>query len=275
MRKGIKNLGYQTDCIIWEAAGTVVEKRDCFVVRMPSNPTYHWGNLLLFKAAPRADDYGRWIAAHEAEFGAAAGHVTFGWDEAEQGETIRFQEDGFSLEVNTVLQLEGHFQAGEPRIELEIRRIDTDAEWEAVTDLQILVSEGEKASPEFIAFKQQVFQTYRKISDNGSGAWWGAFAQGRLVGDLGLFFDDQFEVGRFQSVETHPDFRRQGVCSYLLKSVIEKTRASGRKSELVICAKKGSTAAAIYTGGGFRPHTNQFGVSLSRPYEERIQAVRE
>jgi hypothetical protein len=48
------NLGYLTDCILHKIHGVVEEKKDYFLIRTPSNPTYFWGNLIVFKSAPVA-----------------------------------------------------------------------------------------------------------------------------------------------------------------------------------------------------------------------------
>jgi hypothetical protein len=44
----MQNLGYITDSIFHQLTGIVEEKNEYFVVRNPNNPTYYWGNLLLF-----------------------------------------------------------------------------------------------------------------------------------------------------------------------------------------------------------------------------------
>ena len=49
----IRNLGYRTDCVILHYNGQIEEKEDYYVIRTPSNPTYYWGNFLLYKFAPK------------------------------------------------------------------------------------------------------------------------------------------------------------------------------------------------------------------------------
>ena len=60
----------------------------------------------------------------------------------------------------------------------------------------------------YVEFKKSQMRQYRKMSDAGKGYWFGAYLGGNLVGDLGVFCEA--EVGRYQSVGTHPGYRRQG-----------------------------------------------------------------
>lgn len=57
-------------------------------------------------------------------------------------------------------------------------------------------------------------EQYRSMAEAKKGHWFGAFLNGKLIGDLGVFFEEH--VGRYQSVGTHPDFRRKGVCGNLI-----------------------------------------------------------
>lgn len=269
----IKNLGYRTDCIVREFDGTVVLRDNYFVIRMPSNPTCHWGNLLLFQRAPQPGDYKKWIDVHEKEFGLDSGHVTFGWESQEVGEVQEFEKNGFSLQIESVLSFQGLTTTVKSDHGFEIRKIESDEEWRAVEDLQVLVGEGEAASNGYIEFKKSLFRTYREMSKKGCGNWWGAFVGDTLVGDMGLYFDGDGNVGRFQSEETHPSHRRKGVCTYLLDTVLRETVLSKPGTELVICASVDSEAGRIYGRSGFRHREYQHGVLLPCPYEKRFEQV--
>src|SRR5262245_63694044 len=65
------------------APDRVIERRDGFLlVRSPSNPTFYWGNLLLFDRAPEPGDGLCWEALFEEEFAdePRVRHRTFAWD---------------------------------------------------------------------------------------------------------------------------------------------------------------------------------------------------
>lgn len=267
----IKNLGYRTDCIIREYAGIIEARPEYFVIRMPSNPTFHSGNILLFKSSPLIGDYEKWMKAHVREFGSDSGHVGFGWDTEEKGETKTFAENGFSINAESVLQLRNLRAPKKSSVDVEIRKIVTDADWNSVTELQILISEREIPTEDFRDFKSTLFKTYRKISEDGYGDWWGAFSGNTLVSDMGLYFDENFQTGRFQSIETHPDYRRKGICSFLLHGVVKHTMELAEVPDLVICTDIDSDASRVYKSIGFEGRSIQYGVSLPCPYNERFE----
>ena len=68
---------------------------------------------------------------------------------------------------------------------------------------------------------------YRQMQRAGLGGWFGAFLGNRVVADLGLFCIGG--VGRFQTVETVPEFRRQGICGTLVYQAARWGRAVRRK----------------------------------------------
>jgi len=79
----------------------------------------------------------------------------------------------------------------------------------------------------------------------------GAELRGELVGDAGIYWERQ--VGQFDNVGTHRDYRRQGVCStliYLASKFAFETRGI---ETLVIEADEDHHAARIYESVGFVP----------------------
>ena len=53
-------LGWRTDLNFVRFDGELIERADYIVVRTPANPTYWWGNFLLFDQAPQAGDAAEW-----------------------------------------------------------------------------------------------------------------------------------------------------------------------------------------------------------------------
>ena len=47
------SLGWRTDLIFARFDGEVVPRCDHLVIRAPHNPTFWWGNFLLYDHAPR------------------------------------------------------------------------------------------------------------------------------------------------------------------------------------------------------------------------------
>lgn len=92
---------------------------------------------------------------------------------------------------------------------VEVRKISSDIDWYEVVRLQVMCADPKFMSKDYERFKQRQFDSYRKMVAVGLGSWFGAFIDGKLVGDLGIFFEGN--VGRYQNVGTHPNLRRQGI----------------------------------------------------------------
>ncbi len=135
----IKNLGYRTDCIFHEHNGVVEEKFDYYVIRTPSNPSFWFGNFVLFKHSPREGDFLAWTDIYRLEFGDHLEHVTFGWDEDTQGAVAEFKDNGFTLVNDVVLRMSEYTAITRINRDIEIRKIVEECEWNAVTELQINV----------------------------------------------------------------------------------------------------------------------------------------
>ena len=78
----VRSLGYRTDLMFHRFEGDVTDRGRYLVIRTPSNPTYRWGNFLLFDAPPGPGDFEQWTALFEQEVGKPpeVTHKVFGWD---------------------------------------------------------------------------------------------------------------------------------------------------------------------------------------------------
>lgn len=83
----------------------------------------------------------------------------------------------------------------------------------------------------------------------GLGQWFGAFDGDRLVGDMGIFHDEK--LMRYQSVQTHEDYRRRGICSSLLCASLDWAKARAPDALPVIVAHADSDAGRLYRRAGF------------------------
>lgn len=64
-----RSLALATDLFIPRLGGARVTERDGYeVVRTPEQPTFYYGNFLLFPAAPGPGDFERWTGCFRAEF---------------------------------------------------------------------------------------------------------------------------------------------------------------------------------------------------------------
>ncbi|WP_295817224.1 hypothetical protein [uncultured Deinococcus sp.] len=130
---------------------------------------------------------------------------------------------------------------------------DTDEVWVTVVDEQVACLDPRTGEPEaeYRTFKEGQFRRCRAMVRAGLGAWYGAFVNGRLAADLGVFTDGA-ELLRFQAVNTHPDFRRRGRCSALTHFAGTHAQRVFGGHQLVIVADDHDVAKGIYERVGVR-----------------------
>ena len=135
----IKNIGFRTDTIFHLRDGFVDEHADCFAIRTPANPSFWFGNFLLFKRAPIAGDFDDWISAHREVFGGALNHATFGWDEPTPGFVDEFVAVGFKTFNGLSLVLSAYDGSAKINSDLTVRKLRESSEWEAMLEQQVRV----------------------------------------------------------------------------------------------------------------------------------------
>lgn len=253
----IRSRGRQTDLIFSRFSGTVVDRGRYTLIQTPMNPDFHWGNFIIFDQAPRLGSHEAWRAIFDREFPAylEPHHYAFTWDTevaGECGELSEFLAANFDHEITRVL-VAIRESLRPPRYRpsgLTVRPLASDRDWGDSLELQIACAAPEFSGPSYRAFKEAQSADYRRMTEQGLGDWWGAYLGDRLVGDLGLFFDDR--LGRYQNVGTHPEFRGRGICQTLVSEVANQAFLNRPGIEsLVIQADANYIAARIYESLGF------------------------
>jgi len=261
----LRSLACRTDLIFPRYDGEITDRGHYLVVKTPDNPGFYFGNFLLFAQAPAAGDFPRWCSLFEKEFGAnpLIRHKTFLWDAIgdDPGELQPFVDHGYDLEKSSVLTASSvrrpdkHWPDSHGN-ELTVRPLQGDADWSAVIENQIQCRQEHFEIEAYRGFKTKQMNRYRRMSEAGLGYWFGAFYQGRIVADLGVYFDGT--VARFQSVETHPEFRRKGACGTLVHQASLYVLEKHGIQHLVMVADAGSHPARIYESVGFLPTEKQY-----------------
>lgn len=258
----LQSLGYRTDLIFARFQGIVEDLGDVVRVTNPDNPTHYFGNFLIFESPPKPGDLPAW----EARFAELIGtpptvrHTLFGWDVPPRGEAHvqPFLDAGYVLEENVIMSAAALHAPARPNLEAELRVIeDTDEAWAAVVDQQVAGREAHlnESEASYRTFKEGQFRRYRAMAKAGLGFWYGAFVDGVLAADLGVYTDGT--LARFQSVGTHPDYRRQGLCGTLTHFAGTHAQQALGAGELVIVADDHYFAKDIYASVGFRPRERQ------------------
>ena len=137
----VKSLGYRTDLFFPSFDGEVLDRGHYTVIRTPTNPTYYWGNYLLFDAPPVAGDLEHWSAIFAEEIGAppVANHFAFGWDDTAgaMGDVSAFVEAGFEVDESVVLTTQCVRRPDKFNDDVEVRILSEDWEWDAALATQM------------------------------------------------------------------------------------------------------------------------------------------
>lgn len=258
----VHSLGYRTDLIFAAFDGEIIDRGDYLVVKTPTNPTFYWGNFLLFANPPQEGDYPRWCELFAREIGTPphVKHQALGWDstQGEAGLVQPFLEDGFHLDRMVVLTARREDLKPRPSPKVTIRQLETRNDWGQAIENQVLSREAWFGETGYRVFRQGQAKRYQEMISKGLGAWFGAFDGEKLVGDLGVFCSS--ELGRYQSVQTHPDYRRQGIAGSLVSQSGRYAFEKHAIETLVIVAEENSPAQRLYEALGFQITETQLGI---------------
>lgn len=262
MAPPINSLVWATDIDVLGPDHTTTRRDGYWIVHSPSNPTFWWGNFLLFDDAPGVGDGERWQQLFAREFAgrAAVTHCTLAWDrvDGEQGAAEHeLVSRGFELEWNSGLVVRPQRLIDHPGAnrDVEVRALDPDGDeelWQAVIELQTATSIEQDDDIELdyhVNFLRHRQLELREIFRQGRGSWYVALHEGTVAGSLGIVVTDK--RARYQAVDTLPAFRRQGIARRLL---LEAARDACSKHEIdhfVIVADPDYHAIGIYEGLGF------------------------
>ena len=248
----MKTLGSRTDLFFSQLAGIVTKHAGYTAIHTPSNPTFWWGNCLIFHRAPRLEDTNTWLEMFSAEHPTAK-HIAIGWDEDAPGDTSGFLAavPGLEFSPASVLTATALHPPRYPNTDAELRPLVSDADWAARLELTTAVKNYgiEYLSRENASRRRQV--------EAGHGVWFGAFLDGQLASSMGVF-NTGAGLGRFQTVDTHPDYQRRGLCGTLLHFAGQYALEHLRVTELVIVADPAYHAQRIYESVGFKLSQTQY-----------------
>ena len=180
-------------------------------------------------------------------------HISIAWDSDVLLTPVTlnaFDQMGFEID-----QCHGMLfpRTAEPLMDIstsDVRQIESDEDWQRVVSLQQIML-GERANLADRELISKRFQRFRQLVSADNGFWFGAFSDGQLVADLGIFVCDG--IARFQQIETHPSFRRRGYCTQLLIAAIQQVRRAFGHVRIVLEAEADSDALALYRKLGFEP----------------------
>ena len=238
---------------------------DSFIqVRSPDNPGYYWGNYLLFPEPPEVDQLTVFIDKFRDQFQEFPDvkHVLLRWDGAALAVDVLGRAKDLNLVPDHGFELIANTLPDPDPGKVEIRPINFSADFELVTALNILCDPQEESDSDgYRLFKQRLRNSWRVRVEAEKMRWWGAFVGDRLVGQCGMVICSD-HLGRYQSIETHPDYRRQGICTALVSKVRRHAMENeGCRAELLGAEPKGH-ALGLYQKLGFTIQDTQWGLLL-------------
>ncbi len=257
----VVSLGFRTDLAVLSLGGSEIEHRDRHVVvRTRANPTYWWGNFVLFADPLRPGEVPARLELFAAEHPGAE-HVAWGIDSVDgnAGDESELTRAGFEVSRDAVLAATS-LRSPDRRVDAELRPLAGEEDWLQALALHLACVDRDDGRVTDRFLTAQV-AGYRALSEKPDATWYGAFTEGRLLSWLGIVTDGA-GLARFQSVETHPEARRRGLASALVEHA-GRTALDGRATTLVIVADPSYHAIGIYRALGFVEQETQ--VQLTRP----------
>lgn len=275
------SLGWQTELIFARFSGLIEPRPDCLVLRTPENPLYYWGNCLILPEPPRDAALSHWLQRFEEEVGRhtrESGHVAIGFDASAPHEPLlSWQAAGFEVFATEALclveaQRVQPARALEPEFRFRPLDLGDAADLAAALDLQCDANDSGFEPGKYRLHRQRLLQRYRAMQAAGLGHWFGIWRGDSLLADCGLFRAG--ELGRFQHVGTHPQWRRRGLCTALIDGVVQYGLQQMGLQRLVMCADPVEVAIGIYKSLGFATHSRYFGAQLRPENDVRAMASR-
>jgi GNAT superfamily N-acetyltransferase len=248
----VTSLGYRTDLALLRLGGSeIFDRGDHLVIRSPHNPLHWWGNFLLLDSVPVAAQTDIWLERFAAEFPAAR-HLAFGFDgvDGRVEDLAGFAESGLRCEASTVLSASVVTEPARPNRDATYRMLTSDDDWAQSIELRIDCDDELADEENHREFATLDVETKRALCEAGHGGWFGAFLDGRLVSQMGLFSASP-GLARFASVETHPDARGRGLAGTLVHHVSQYGFAQLGARTLVMVADPDYLAVRIYRALGF------------------------
>lgn len=270
----LRSPAWRTHLMFVAFDGEVHDGGDHLVALTPASPGYYWGNCLVFDRPPVDGDFQRWMQLFERSVRArnpGSGHVAFGIDSFDGPFLMppAFAAAGFSAIDQASLTLRADDLVPPPAAPgpgFALRTLHLPDEAPLVVALDLACNDDGFEPEGYRRFRLAQMRRYGAMQQAGLGHWWGVLHQGEVVASLGLFGQDGF--GRFQHVQTHPDFRRRGLCRALVHAACTHGLQQCGWHTLVMGADPHDVAIGLYRSVGFR-QVDTLWLLERRPPEDR------
>jgi ribosomal protein S18 acetylase RimI-like enzyme len=257
----VTSLGYVTDLALLELGGSAFEDHgDYLVIRTPHNPTFWWGNFLLLAHAPAPSRTEQWLTTFASTFPGTK-HFALGVDDASTTleDLSAFTTRQCAVQAQTVMTATDVHAPRSVNADAVCRALRSDEDWRQSIDLTVRCADEGQDPASYRMYATKKAETNRRNATAGHGEWFGAFVDDTLACQMGLFTAGS-GLARFQSVETDPDSRRQGLAGTLVHHVSRFGFDQLGATKLVMVADPDYFAIDLYRAVGFVPAESQLQV---------------
>jgi GNAT superfamily N-acetyltransferase len=261
----LRSLGLRTDAMFAAYDGAVIDRGDYVVVSTPVNPTFFWGNLLVFQQPPTPTDLaedGEWMRLYARELPRCE-HRAFTWDRVD-GDTFDaqpFHAAGFMRDGTHVMRLDAPLASSGVTVRRLERGSSVLGQWQRIFALLdgCFTPEGARHD-RYQRFLRIQVDRYASMIASGFGMWFAIDEEGEPIATCGIFPHE--ECWRYQLVAVRADRRGRGLASALVAEAGRLAREA-RPSPLVIGCVAGSSAERIYSRLGFTTLEHTVGLMRS------------
>jgi predicted GNAT family acetyltransferase len=135
-----------------------------------------------------------------------------------------------------------------------LRELASEADWDGAFALGMQIGAEDVHDPATHApyLRRRIAGRQAQVAQ-GILRWWGAFRDGELAAAMGVVTGriEGTPIVRYQSVETAPAHRRQGLCSALLAHAAQGALEREPEARLVIVADADGAPGRLYRRAGF------------------------
>lgn len=232
----------------------ITDKGSYIVVRTPDRPDYFWGNYIIMSSAPHPDSYSHWLAIFESEIGpkSQTGFVAITWDSpSDQGHSAQFTDKGFALQTSIILSASRVHTPPKSNPHVTIKPLQAESDFAQAIDVHFTPDWQYSSDEGQMKFLKDSAKRFRKLIDAGTAISIGAFQGDKLTAVVEMYYNDTLCL--LDSVATHRDHRRQGICSSLTHYASQYALTQLNCQTLTLEADEEYHAAKIYESIGFRP----------------------
>ena len=226
-------------------------------------PPIGGATFLLLAYVPPPEGSQRWLDRFSAGISLRPARCSrVRWRKGSISELGWFVEHGFDAEASVVMSARNVHPPSSVNGKAVYRQLRSDEDWAQSVELRVRCDDRHLEQSAFRSYLTARAQTNRDIVEAGHGGWFGAFLDGHLVAQMGLFSAAQ-GLARFQSVETDPEHRRVGLAGSLVYYVSRYGFDELRAHTLVMVADPNYFAIDLYRSVGFVPAETQ--LQIERP----------